>query len=67
MKIFQLLSILLFLFFGSKSVISQVTVIESHIMGHSLLDHASSTQETKTAYWIDQFADEAGLTILEIG
>ena len=33
--------------------------IESHMMGHSLIDHASDTYQTKIAYWIDQLADEA--------
>jgi hypothetical protein len=30
------------------------------MMGHSLMDHSSSTQQTKIAYWIHQFAEEAG-------
>ena len=34
--------------------------IQSHMMGHSLMDHASSTQQTKIAYWIHQLAVEAG-------
>ncbi len=34
--------------------------IESHMMGHSLMDHASPTEQTKIAYWIHEFAIEAG-------
>lgn len=36
------------------------TTIESHMMGHSLMDHSSPTQQTKIAYWIYEFATEAG-------
>lgn len=34
-------------------------VVESHMMGHSLMDHVSSTDRTKIAFWIDQLSDEA--------
>jgi len=36
--------------------------IQSHMMGHSLMDHASPTQQTKIAYWVHQLAVEAGHT-----
>jgi len=51
---------LIFCLFILISVKAQT--IESHMMGHSLMDHASATEETKIAYWIDQFADEVSLT-----
>lgn len=50
---------LLILIFGFQITSAQITV-ESHMMGHSLMDHSSSTQQTKIAYWIHQFATEAG-------
>lgn len=43
------------------------TTIESHMMGHSLMDHSSSTEQTKIAYWIDQLATEAGNTYESAG
>ncbi len=50
---------LVFLLFFSLNVIAQSS-IQSHMMGHSLMDHASSTEQTKIAYWIHQLALEAG-------
>lgn len=44
------------------SLHSQITTIESHMMGHSLIDHETATEQTAIAHWIDQFSDEAGLT-----
>lgn len=43
------------------------SVIESHMMGHSLMDHSSSTEQTKIAYWIHEFAEEAGHTYESTG
>ena len=42
-------------------------VVESHMFGHSLMDHASPTAETKIAYWIQEFATEAGHTYKTAG
>jgi len=50
-----------------SSNIQAQTVIESHMMGHSLMDHASTTQQTKIAYWINEFATEAGHTYESAG
>ncbi|MFT4533453.1 MAG: hypothetical protein ACJA1A_001131 [Saprospiraceae bacterium] len=48
---------LLFLLVFSQQLTAQSS-IQSHMMGHSLMDHASSTQQTKIAYWINQLALE---------
>lgn len=55
-------SAFVFILIGIWSNIAGQTTIESHMMGHSLIDHVSTTDQTKIAYWIDQFADEAGRT-----
>ena len=57
-------SSLLFLLFVllQSALFGQISTIESHMMGHSLIDHESPTEETTIAFWIDQFADEASLT-----
>jgi len=59
--IHTLLRTVLIVCLTASTLLGQST-IESHMMGHSLMDHASSTQQTKIAYWIDQLADEAGHT-----
>lgn len=41
--------------------------IQSHAMGHSLMDHSSSTDQTKIAYWIHELAVEAGHTYESAG
>jgi len=51
--------VLLFFVFISINNYAQ-TSVESHMMGHSLMDHASTTEQTKIAYWIHQLAVEAG-------
>jgi len=53
--------LIIYLFTLGQQLAGQIS-IESHMMGHSLIDHASSTDQTKIAYWIDQLADEAGRT-----
>ena len=59
MKTFKFL--LLIITFG-LNISNAQTTIESHMMGHSLMDHSSATQQTKIAYWIYQLATEAGNT-----
>ena len=49
----------------STSLLGQTTV-ESHMMGHSLMDHTTS-DETKIAYWVHQLAQEAGHTYESTG
>lgn len=57
MKIISLFSF--FMLLHIPLAIAQTT-IESHMMGHSLMDHSSSTDQTKIAYWIHELAVEAG-------
>lgn len=49
-------SLLAFVFMCQLS--SAQKTIESHMMGHSLIDHASATQQTKIAYWIYELATD---------
>ncbi|WP_235295155.1 hypothetical protein [Portibacter lacus] len=57
-------SFAIFLFFINSYA---QTTVESHMLGHSLMDHSSPTQQTKIAYWIHQFATEAGHTYESTG
>lgn len=53
------------LFFGLLSVVATASgqqTIESFMFGHSLMDHASATEQTEIAYWINELAVEAGHT-----
>lgn len=60
MKIIKL-SLIAYWMFHVVSINSQST-IESHMMGHSLMNHSSPTSQTQIAYWIHQLAEEAGHT-----
>ena len=37
------------------------TELKTYIFGHSLINHASHTDQTTVPYWMDAFADAAGL------
>jgi len=54
----KVLSILSLLWICVQS--SAQSTVESHMMGHSLMDHLSTTDQTKIAYWIHELAVEAG-------
>jgi len=46
----------------SSIQVSAQQTVESFMFGHSLMDHVSGSDETKIAYWIHEFAVEAGHT-----
>ncbi len=54
--------ILLFTITSTVITLNAQQNIESFMFGHSLMDHASDTEQTEIAYWINQFAQEAGHT-----
>ena len=58
MNVSAYFAIVLLLLFNQAN--AQTTSIESHMMGHSLMDFGSDTLEI--AYYMDAFADEAGFT-----
>jgi hypothetical protein len=66
-KIMNRFLLLLFFFLLNYLTLCSQSIIESHMMGHSLMDHSSPTQETKIAYWIHELAVEAGHTYESTG
>jgi hypothetical protein len=60
MRSFQILLFVIILCLN-QNIKGQQT-IESFMFGHSLMDHTSSTEQTEIAYWINEFATEAGHT-----
>lgn len=65
MKFNYLLTLLLMTL--TISIANAQTVIESHMMGHSLMDHSSPTDQTKIAYWMYELANHAGHTYESTG
>lgn len=60
MNSLQILFVLIFLSLYQNANSQQT--IESFMFGHSLMDHATDTEQTEIAYWINELANEAGHT-----
>lgn len=56
----RLLTLAVFLVIGQQAYLQQT--VESFMFGHSLMDHASATEQTEIAYWIADLANAAGHT-----